>query len=100
MAKGGKKRGHSSPKKSGKDLAEGAGEIRRDLEWVRSTCTQESLEGMVIEGILPDQVTGGWHPAAGEAFPPPDTNELVMFEAYFVRGFGVPAHPFLHKLLH
>ena len=55
---------------------------------------------MVIEGILPDQVTGGWCPTAGEAFLTPDTNELVVFEAYFVRGFGILAHPFLRKLLH
>ena len=54
---------------------------------------------MVFEGILLDQVTVGWRPAADEPFPIPDTNELVVFEAYFVRGFGIPAHPFLRKLL-
>ena len=54
---------------------------------------------MVFEGILQDQVTTGWRPAIGEPFPTPDTNELVVFEAYFIRGFGIPVHPFLWKLL-
>jgi hypothetical protein len=99
MAKGEKKHSRLSPKRSGKDAAESADEICRDLESVRLTYTQQSLEGMVIEGILPNQVTGGWRRAAGEAFPTPDTNEPVVFEAYFVRGFGIPTHPFLRKLL-
>jgi len=99
MAKGGKKRSHSSPKKSGREAAESTDEVRRDQEWVRSTITRETLEKMVFEGILQDQVTAGWRPAAGEPFPTSDTNELVVFNAYFVCGFGIPAHPFLWKLL-
>ena len=54
---------------------------------------------MVFEGILQDQVIAGWRPAVGEPFPTPDTNELVVSEAYLVRGFGIPTHPFLRKLL-
>ena len=54
---------------------------------------------MVFEGVLHDQATAGWRPAAGEPFLAPDTSELVVFMAYFVRGFGIPAHPFLRKLL-
>ena len=54
---------------------------------------------MVFESILQDQVTAGWRPAAGEPFLTPDTNELVVLEACFIRGFGIPAHPFLQKLL-
>ena len=99
MAKGGKKHSRSSPKKSGREAAESTGEVRRDQEWVRSTITRETLEEMVFKGILQDQVTVGWHPAAGEPFPTPDTNELVVFEAYFIRGFGIPAHPFLRSFL-
>ena len=53
----------------------------------------------MFEGILQDQVIAGWRPAVGEPFPTLDTNELVVFEAYFVHGFGIPAHPFLWKLL-
>ena len=54
---------------------------------------------MVFEGVLQDQVTARWRPVAGEPFLTPDTSELVVFVAYFVHGFGIPAHPFLRKLL-
>ena len=53
------------PKKARGISVESAGGIHRDLEWVKSTCTQESLEGMVIEGTLSDQVTEGWRLAVG-----------------------------------
>ena len=99
MVKGGKKHSRSSPKKSGREAAESTNEVHHDQEWVRSTITWETLEKMVFEGILQDQVTAGWRPATGEPFPTPDTNELVVFEAYFIRGFGIPVHPFLWKLL-
>lgn len=99
MAKGGKKRSRVSPKEAEKEVAKGASGVRRDREWVTSTVTQRNLEQMVIDGILQDQVTAGWRAAAGELFPTPDTNELIVFESHFVRGFGIPAHPFLQKLL-
>ena len=99
MAKGGKKRNHSSLKKPGREVAESTGEVRRDQEWVKSTTTQKILEGMVFKGVLHDQATIGWCPAAGEPFLTIDTSELVVFVAYFARGFGIPVHPFLWKLL-
>jgi len=83
MVKGGKKCSRLSPKKSGGEAAESTDEVRHDQEWVRSTITQETLEEMLFEGILQDQVTVGWHPSVGEPFPTPDTNELVVFEALF-----------------
>jgi len=52
---------------------------------------------MVFEGVLHNQVTAEWRPAIGE--PTPDTSELIVFVAYFVRRFRIPAHPFLRKLL-
>ena len=54
---------------------------------------------MVVHGLLPDRVMAGWCSAAGEDFPKPQTDELVMFENYFFHGFGVPIHPFLHELI-
>ena len=99
MAKGGKKCSRSSPKKLEREAVDSTSEIRRDQEWVKSTITREIQEEMVFKGILQDQVTTGWCPAAGEPFPTPDSNELVVFEAYFIRGFGIPVHPFLQKLL-
>ena len=35
----------------------------------------------------------------GEIFPTPHGNELVVFEDYFYRGFGVPIHSFPHGLI-
>ena len=61
--------------------------------------TQKILEGMVFEGVLHDQATARWRPAVGEPFSTPDNSELIVFVAYFVRGFGIPTHPFLWKLL-
>jgi len=90
MAKGGKKHSRSSLKKSGREMVESTGEVRHD---------QKILEGMVFEGILHNQVTIGWRPAVGEPFLTPDTSELIVFMAYFVRRFGIPMHPFLWKLL-
>jgi len=95
----GTKRSRTSPKKSEKESTTGAGQTRRDLEWVTSTSSEEDLNGLVIEGMLPNKETAGWRAAAGEEFPTPHTHELVVFKAYFVRGFGIPAHPFLRNLL-
>ena len=99
MTKGGKKRNRSSPKKLGREATESTSEVHRDQEWVRSTVARETLDEMVVEGVLQDQVTAGWRPTVGPPFPAPDTNELVVFEAYFIRGFGIPAHLVLRKLL-
>ena len=32
----------------------------------------------------------------GENFPMPHSDELVVYEDYFFRGFGIPIDPFLH----
>ena len=69
------------------------------IEWVPSSSTQESLEEMVMDGILPDQVTGGWRPTAGEHFPNPRDGELVVIEDFYHRGIGLLAHLFFCKLL-
>lgn len=54
---------------------------------------------MVMDGIIPGQAMAGWRPAAGEQFPNPHDGELVIFEDFYRRGFGLPAHPFGRKLL-
>ena len=41
----------------------------------------------------------GWRPTVGENFPTPHFDELVVFEDYFICGFGVPIHPFLRGLI-
>jgi len=67
---------------------------------VGSTYTEADINALVFDGVLPDQATAGWRAAAGERFLTPDTDELVVFESFFVRGFRILAHPFLCKLLH
>jgi hypothetical protein len=76
-----------------------AREINRDEEWVRSTSDEEALNWLVVHSVLPNRATAGWHLAADEEFLTPHTNELVVFEDYFFRGFGVPIHPFLCGLI-
>ena len=75
-------------------------ETTQSTEWVQSTCSEADINVLVFDGVLPDQATAGWRAAAGERFLTPDTDELVVFESFFVRGFGIPAHPFLRKLVH
>ena len=53
----------------------------------------------MVDGVLPDRVTVEWRPTRGESFPTLRGDELVMFEDYFYRGFGVPIHPFLRGLI-
>ena len=49
--------------------------------------------------MLPNRVMVGWRPAHDKSFPTPRGDELVVFEDYFYRGFGVPIYPFLHGLI-
>jgi hypothetical protein len=35
-------------------------EADRNVEWVKSTCTEADLNEMVFDRILPDQATTGW----------------------------------------
>ena len=73
--------------------------IARSKEWVASTNTQEDLEELVFAGVLSDQATATWWPAASERYPTPNDGELVVFEDFFHRGFGLSAHPSFCKLL-
>ena len=86
------KRGVGNPKKA-------ATEASRDNAWVPSVMGEAEINMMVEAGVLPDCVTAGWRPASGEPFPMPHTDEAVLFEDYFWRGFGFPIHPFLRDLL-
>lgn len=95
----GQKRGQGSAGGAASDPGRGS-PPQIDLEWVPSTCTEAVLEELVRNGVLPERARGGWRPTAGESFPTPaNGNELVVFADYFRRGFGLPAHPFLRKLL-
>ena len=60
-----------------------AQEVSHFEGWVWSISNEVVLNNLVVHGVLPDRATVGWRPAAGEDFPIPHTNELVMFEEYF-----------------
>ena len=66
---------------------------------MESVSNKAALNQLVVHSVLPDRVMGGWRLAHGESFPTPRGDELVVFEDYFYRGFGVPIHPFLHRLI-
>lgn len=74
-------------------------EFNRANEWVALTSTEDDINKLVVMGVLPDRQTRGWTPAAGSRYPVPDTADLVVFEDYFIRRFGVPVHPFVSKVL-
>lgn len=68
-------------------------------EWKKSILKREYLEEMVIDGVLSDEALASWRPAVGEQFIDPQPGELVVSEGFFYRGFGLPAHPFVYKLM-
>ena len=64
-------------------------------EWKKSRSTMKSLNELVKMGLLHNQELGGWRVPSGESFPDPRAGEIVVFEDFFKKGFGVPVHPFL-----
>lgn len=58
------------------------------------------LEEAVEEGILPSRDLIGWRGAAGEEFPTPNTDDIMVFLPFFRFGLGLPADDFLRGLLH
>jgi hypothetical protein len=69
-------------------------------EWGASISTAEHLNHLVWEGVLPEQEVGRWQPAAGEEFPTPETTQVLVFEWAFLRGLGLPTHPFVRGILY
>lgn len=55
----------------------------RNKEWVTSSSTREDLEEIVMDRILLNEVTSGWHPAKGERFLNPRSGELVVFKDFY-----------------
>lgn len=76
------------------------GQPHRAQEWVESVSSKEEINRLVFDDIIVDRESARWRPATDESFPTPMTHELVVFVDYFLRGFGVPIHPFLHDLIH
>src|SRR5438132_10339615 len=54
---------------------------------------------MVDDLVLSEKDIIGWRAASGERFPTADTNEIVVFEHFFYRGFAISTGLFFHGLL-
>jgi len=68
-------------------------------EWKKSQSNTRSLNDLIEMGLLHNQELGGWRAPEGESYPDPRAGEIVVFEDYFKRGFGILVHPFLQGLL-
>nr|CAD39376.2 OSJNBb0021I10.4 [Oryza sativa Japonica Group] len=70
-----------------------------ESKWAPSDVTEENLKEMVAHGVLPAKEIIGWHPACGEAFPTPDTHEVVVFSHFFYGGVSLPTSKFFRVIL-
>ena len=86
-------------KRSHGGSSRGARELNHAEEWMESVSNEAAFNRLVVDSVLLDRVMGGWSPAHGESFPTPRGDELVVFEDYFYRGFGVLVHPFIRGLI-
>jgi len=68
-------------------------------EWKKSQSSTRSLNDLVGMGLLHNQELGGWRTPEGESYPDPRAGEIVVFEDFFKRCFGIPIHRFLQDLL-
>nr|ABA98106.2 retrotransposon protein, putative, unclassified [Oryza sativa Japonica Group] len=68
-------------------------------QWAPSDVTEENLKEMVAHDVLPTKEIIGWRPAFGEAFPTPDTHEIVVFSHFFYGGFSLPTSRFFQGIL-
>jgi len=65
------------------------------MEWKKSQSSVKSLNDVADMGLLHSQELGGWRAPEGESYPDPRAGEIVVFEHFIKRGFGVLVHPFL-----
>jgi hypothetical protein len=67
-------------------------------EWWKSRSNEQTIEDLIIMGVLHNKELAGWRAPESEGYPDPQLGEIVVFEDFFKRGFGVPVHPFLQGL--
>ncbi len=70
-----------------------------ESQWAPSDVTEENLKEMVAHGVLLTKEIIGWRPAFCEAFPTPDTHEVVVFSYFFYCGFSLPTSSFFRRIL-
>lgn len=70
-----------------------------ESQWVPSDVTEENLKEMVAHGVLPAKEIIEWRPAYGEAFPTPNTHEVIVFTPFFYGRFALPTSKFFMGIL-
>jgi hypothetical protein len=65
--------------------------------WVRSTITKKEMEKATADGLIAAQDSIKF--PSTERIPKPPSGSRVMFLAFLLRGFSLPAHEFLCGLL-
>jgi hypothetical protein len=65
-----------------------------------SSIDESKMLKLVDDHLLPPHAILQWRLTKGEEIPIPNTNEIVVSKAFFLRGFRLPTYDFLHGLLH
>jgi hypothetical protein len=65
--------------------------------WVRSTITKKEVEKATSDGLITTQDSIKF--PSTKRIPKPPSGYRVMFLAFLLRGFSLPAHEFLRGLL-
>ena len=66
-------------------------------KWERSTFGTADLGTLVADGLVAE---GAVRIPGAEQVPAPTADERVCFQAFFLRGFALPIHPFVRGLLY
>jgi len=64
-------------------------------EWWKSRSNEQTIEDLIIMGVLHNKELVGWRTPEGEGYPDTQPGEIVVFKDFFKQGFGVLVHPFL-----
>jgi hypothetical protein len=59
-------------------------------EWWKSKSTDSSINELIGQGVLHDKELRSCRASDSESFPDLQPGEIVVFEDFFKRGFGVP----------
>ena len=68
--------------------------------WKPSKCIDFHLHGLVKEGLLQPREKMQWHRVIGDVPPREESQEIVTFLSFVLRGFAIPASDFFRGLLH
>ena len=83
----------SSPQAAEEDAGDDASLVT-ERYWSRCHVTEEQLDALAAEGLIPPKENGGWRSAFGETVPKPNSDERVMLTSHILRGLGFPPSRF------